>query len=390
MLTDTSLTKSVSVKNVSILRSTTAAPAPMAPLPTVVFNLTYADRYGRLGNTLQVAQKIAGSSAASGDWWVTGNQQRVEVNVVPQVRKFTSLAGFTTATPSVKEQYRSYIGFFVNATGPGSRLDDGSPLTAVRVTGAGLPGLVYIPPVQPGQTWMDLSNASGDVANAATRRCGNLLSATAPVWTDCPNYSIARTTTVVPTTAVPVKRVPTATEGSCATAASVTQTCAWGWNWAPADLTAQLTMNASFTVEYFYAGRSTPTYTYTKNLNSSLPDLTKVASAGWAALDSASVLAARPVAGQTSLALTWTGQVPNAVEVKTASVTLNSPTAMLSEPADTVARGSASTVLLPDGEIQFAAPSANPTATSLRSLLWSLRTWDGSARSQWFSYDTAN
>ncbi|MEY8877509.1 MAG: hypothetical protein AB9M60_13445 [Leptothrix sp. (in: b-proteobacteria)] len=389
MLNDTSLTKSALVKDVAILRSSTAAGAPMAPNPALVLNVKYLDRYSRMGNVILVAQKLAGTSPESGDWSVTGNQQPVEISVVPQLRKFTSLAGYTSATPSIKEHYRSGIGFFIYPFGPGGRLADGSALSAVRISGSGLAGLVYVPPVQPGQTWMDLSNISGDVATASAKRCGATVGTGGPVWTNCPNYWIARTTSVVPSSAAPVKRTPTATEGSC-NSTTVNQTCAWGGTWSPTDISASLTQNAPFTVELFYGGRTTPSLTYTKYLNSTLPDLTKAGTAGWVALDTATLASAQPVAGQTVLNLSWTGQVANAVEVKSATATLNNSGATVATPDDPVARGSNFVTIATDAEIQYAVPASSPGSTSLRGILLNLRTWDGSARSQWLSYDTAN
>lgn len=394
MLNDAALTKTAAIKDITILRSSAAATAPLPANPTLVLNVKYVDRYARVSSFVTVAQKVNATSAESGDWWVIGNQQPVEISVVPLLRKFTSMAAYTTATPSIKEHYRNAMGFFINANGPGTRLADGTTLSAVRVTGSGLPGVVYVPPVQSGQTWMDISNTAGDVAAAASRRCGATVPASGPVYSNCPYLWISRSTVVVPSAAAPVKRLPTATEGSCGSSTATTttpnQTCAWGSTWAPADITATLTQNAPITVELFYGGRNTATYTYTKSLTSGLIDVTKAAATGWVTLDNTSLVNARPAAGQTRLDLAWTGQVLNTLEVKSATVTLNNAGATVSTPDDPVARGSAFVTLAPESEIQYLVPSANPGATNLRSILLNLRTWDGSSRSQWLSYDTAN
>ncbi|MFM2120519.1 MAG: hypothetical protein RL722_1987, partial [Pseudomonadota bacterium] len=389
MLNDAALTKAVAVKDIRILRGSAAAGRPLPPNPTLVLNVTYSDRYNRLGNFIGVAQQLPAGPAASARWILTGSQQAVDIGITPLVRRFTSMAAYDTATPSVKEHFRSALGIFVNAGGPGGRLADGSPMSAVRVSGSGLPSLVYVPPVAPGQTWMDLSNLDGDVANAGLKRCGATVPAGGPVYSNCPYAWVARTT-LVPAggTAAPVLRLPGATEGSCASLATPTQTCAWGSTWMPANTTAQLTLNTPLTVEVFYGGRTTPTYTYTRYVNSALPDLTKMNARRWVALDAATLVSARPAAGQTSLDLAWTGQVMNSVEVKSASVTLANAGATVSTPDDPVARGTSTVTVWPTGEIQYAPPNAN--ASNQRGILLNLRTWDGSALSQWFSYDTVN
>ncbi len=95
MLHDGSLTKSARITQVSILRTRAVGVAPMTANPTLVLNVKYVDRYNRLGNFVSVAQKFSGSSAESGDWWLTGNQHPVDVNINPFLRKFTSLASQT-------------------------------------------------------------------------------------------------------------------------------------------------------------------------------------------------------------------------------------------------------------------------------------------------------
>lgn len=389
MLHDGSLTKSARITQVSVLRTRAAGVAPMTANPTLVVNVKYVDRYNRLGNFVSVAQRFSGTSAESGDWWITGNQQPVDVNLVPFLRKFTSLANYTTATPTIKEHFRSALGVFITAGGPGSRAADGTAISAVRVSADGMQSLVYVPPVQAGQTWMDLSNTGGDVAGAAGRRCGATVGVNGPVSTNCPIFWVARTTPVLPSAAAPVLRTPGSTEGSCATAASVTQTCAWGGTWSAQNISSTLTMSLPFKVEIFYGGRTTPTHTYTKYLNSPFPDLTRAHLAGWVALDSASLVAARPLAGQTEVNLAWTGQVANSVEVKSATVSLNTPGASIATPDEAVLRGSTSVLVAPGAELQYSTPTSY-TGTNQRALLLNLRTWDGSSRSVWTSYDTAN
>jgi hypothetical protein len=200
-----------------------------------------------------------------------------------------------------------------STNGPGSKLADGSILSAVRVTGSGLPSVVHIPPVQSGQTWMDISNKAGDVAAAASRRCGATVPTTGAVYSNCPYLWKSRSTAVVPSAAAPVKRLPTATEGSCGSSPTATttpnQTCAWGSTRAATDITATLVQNVPITVEVFYGGRTTPTCTYTKTLNAGLVDVTKAASTAWVALDSTSLVNARPAAGQTLQATTVTSDL---------------------------------------------------------------------------------
>jgi hypothetical protein len=390
MFTDAAMTRTAKVRDIAILRSSSAASAPMAPLPTLVMSVRYLDRFNRMSSFVTVAQKVAGTSPASGDWSVTGNQQAVDVNVTPLLRKFTSVANLSPGPVSTKEHFRSALGFFISAYGPGSRLPDGRAMSAVRISGSGLPGLVYVPPVQSGQTWMDISNQSGDVAAAASRRCGVTVGADGPTFANCPYLWVARTTTVVPSSAAPVKRIPTSTDGSCASAASVTQTCAWGSTWSAQDISATLVKNAPLTVEVFHGGSTTPTYTYNKYLNVGIADLTRAHLAGWVALDNTSVLAAQPLAGQTSLDLAWTGQVLNQNEVRSATVTLANAAASVATPDDAVARGMNTVTVSPGQQIQYTVPTAYTGATSQRSILLNMRTWDTSSKSLWFSYDTSN
>lgn len=387
MFHDGALTKTVRIAGVDVLLYSDSASAPLSSRPTLVAQVRYADRYDRIGSFTMVAQRFAGSSPESGDWWNTGNQQPVDINVKPLLRQFNSLAAYTTATPSVKQHYRSGIGFFVTANGPGTRLADGTPISAVRVSGGGIPGLVYIPPIQTGQTWMDISNQNGDVVAAATRRCGGTVSASGTVYSNCPYLWFNRSTSVVPSGAAPVLRLPTSTEGSCATAPAVTQTCAWGGTWAPSDLSTQLLPKVPFTIEVFYGGQTTPTHVYTKHLVFPIVELAKAHLQAWPALTADSLVAARPQPGQTSLGLAWTGQQLNSLEVGSATVTLANAVGSVATPDEQVLRGSSMVVVSPGAEIQYAPVG---TGTTQRGLLLNLRSWNGSSRSVWTSYDTAN
>lgn len=387
MLHDGALTRSVRITRVDLLRYIESASAPLAPRPTLVAQVRYADRYGREGSFTQVAQRIAGTSPATAGWWNVGNQQPVDINVKPLLRQFNSMAAYDTATPSLKQHYRSGIGFFIAANGPGTRLPDGSPLTAVRVSGGGISGLVYVPPVQAGQTWMDISNQNGDVGAAGARRCGATVPSTGPVYRNCPYLWFNRSTSVQPSTAAPVLRVPTLNEGSCASATSVTQTCAWGGTWAPTDLTGSLQPGAPITLELFYGGRTTPELTYQKTMVFPIVPLAQAHQQGWPVLSAASLVAARPQAGQTSLALNWTGEVANRVEVGSATVTLANAGGTVATPDEPVLRGSSMVLLQPGEELQWQPVG---TATTQRALLLNLRSWSGSSRSVWTSFDTAN
>jgi hypothetical protein len=151
-----------------------------------------------------------------------------------------------------------------------------------------------------------------------------------------------------------------------------------------------LVKNTGLTVEVFYGGSTTPTYSYSKYLNTSVADLTRAHLAGWVTLDSATVLAAQPAAGQNTLDLAWTGQVGNQTEVRSATVTLANSAATVATPDDAVARGMSTATVSPGQEIQYATPTAFPGATNMRAILLNLRTWDTSSKSLWFSYDTGN
>lgn len=391
MLNDGALTKAVAVKDIRILRGSGAGTSPLTPYPNLALNVTYTDRYNRLSNFLVGAQKLPAGPAANAGWILTGGQQPVDISVVTHLRRYTSMANFTTATPSVKENFRTALGVFIYPNGPGGQLADGRKMSAVRVSGTGLPSLVFVPPVAPGQTWMDLSNLDGDVVGSGTKRCGGTVAASGPVSNNCPYVWVARTVMAPAGGATPpALKIPTSTEGSCTTLATPNQNCAWGGNWMPTNVTAQLTSGTPLTIEVFYGGQTTPTYSFSKSLNSSLQDLSKVDMRKWVMLDPATLVAARPTPGQTSLDLSWTGQVMNSVEVRSATVSLANAGATVSAPDEPVARGSNAITLWPTGEIQWAPPSAIPNASWLRGILLTHRTWDGSVKSQWFSYDLAN
>ena len=167
----------------------------------------------------------------------------------------------------------------------------------------------------------------------------------------------------------------------------MTQTCAWGGTWAPTDVSASVVRGAVYTAEVFHGGRTTPTYTLSKTVLGTPVALNRAHQARWPVLTDAAMAAARPLAGQTALDLAWTGTLANQLEVTSATVTLANSGASVATPDEPVLRGSSQVTVAPGGEIQSAPVGG---ATSQRGLLLNLRTWDGTARSLWFSYDTGN
>jgi hypothetical protein len=100
-----------------------------------VLNIRFVDSKGNPGNVITVAANIPGTSTATRgtDWWLTGNQQDVDVAVKTIIRRQEQL-GANAAAKGPNSHFRSGMNIFVNANGPNSALYD-----SALVTGPGLP-----------------------------------------------------------------------------------------------------------------------------------------------------------------------------------------------------------------------------------------------------------
>jgi hypothetical protein len=402
---------------------------------------TYMDRFNKKGVMSVVAtQDPALTSTNTAGWYNTGNQQPVDINLIVGLRKYVSIPLFTVTAAAgtaaaanvnktianVKVRYQSGFLPGINSKGPGTVLADGSKLSAVVITGPGLPdaGLVFIPPLQRGQSNFDFSNVTGTLpgttpANQQTR-CGYTpqfvtapsLAASAPstsVLTPSPATCelswVGQTTWAAPSKTVAPTMVTTQPTGSV---------------WLPNNGWNLMTAGTEYLFKLYYGTRTTPTHTYTKRLLTSMPDLTKAHLQTWVDLDKvgeASLQGAlatatatpatlnpfesfRPLPSQTSMYVNWTGQVQNQLEISSINTNLQMAHYPRASPGDSVARGYAEGTLQPqldqDGiarEMQWTANldtmkqpvtglTTDMTLPLSRTISMSYRSWDHSWKSQ--------
>jgi hypothetical protein len=213
---------------------------------------------------------------------------------------------------------------------------------------------------------------------------------------------------------------PTATVACPAnTAGQVSQQCVWGSIFLPYNTAALMTAGTEYTFRLYYNNETSPTYTYSKRLRTSAPDLTKAHLDSWVNLDmvgSASLVAAmgqantfvnpfesfKPLPNETSKYLSWTGQVMNSVEISNINTNLQLPQTPRATPGDAVARGLSYGTLNPqlgaDGvpvEMQYSTvnsqtglPNTAAPVTPLRILSLGYRTWNGSWKSHDYQFET--
>jgi hypothetical protein len=177
----------------------------------------------------------------------------------------------------------------------------------------------------------------------------------------------------------------------------------------------------------YYGNSTTPTYQYSKRLNTSAPSLSEAVTMPWvklnnvggfsidnaisSALISASSTSAavnfeslRPAAGQFRLDVDWTGQSMNTVEIWGLNTSLQRAHYPRATPGDSVARGLSYGTLAPqldqdgvDLEIQYSGTTVPETGQPIitgtnvplqRVISLSHRTWNGSWKSQDFLIET--
>lgn len=399
--------------------------------PVALVWFSFLDRYNRKGSMI-VSASLDGnfSSSVSSGWYNTGNRHPVDINLMVGVRKYTYLPlKLTTDRPltDVQIKYNSAFLPIIRADGPGTTLQNGSTLTAVKITGPGLPaaGLIYVPPLQKGQKDFDFSNIEGtlparDVDPRQTKRCGFQPAAPVngvypPIPASCQVTWIATSgwtkpsTVPTPTTKLSdlVFPAPASGYGSVLTPSSTSLT----------NNTASLmTKGTEYLFSLYYGNNSIPQYEFTKRLLTSVPTFQQAHASSWVDLENVGSVnirnltgtnafeALRPVANQTTLDISWQGHVMNSVEVSSINTNLQRAFYPRATPGDTVARGLNYGTLAPqldqDGvslEMQWTQPrntdgTPNMTQSPLnlsRTISLGLRTWDASWKSQDYLIQTS-
>ena len=400
------------------------------------------DRYNRQTGWRITATRAANATSASpaGGWANTGNQDPVDITLAVGARRFTSIPLQTVTwvngvsqtvdrtLADMKVAYRTAFLPTINNDGPGVVRADGARLTAVQIQGPGLGnGVVYIPPLQRGQQAFDFSNHNTLLPDGRPQsqlpRCG-VTPTQQPdgswpqVPASCPLNWVGASTWAAPT----VGSSNNLTTLSYPTPTAATQFT--GGVWLKENTGALMTQGTAYRFQLFYGNETTPTYTIGKRLRTTLPSLATLHAMDWVQLDlvgSSSLQALvgstpaskanpfealRPVAGTTTLDVSWTGQVMNRTEISSANTNLQRDHYPRCTPGDTVARGLNYVTLAPqldqDGiplEMQWSsfttsvgAPITTPNDLTLGlSQVISLqhRSWDGSWKSQDFLLETS-
>jgi hypothetical protein len=443
ILSDASMTKTARVVRVDV-EDYRAGPGGKG---VAEIGIIATDRYNRQTGWRITATRAANATSASpaGGWSNTGNQDPVDITLAVGARRFTSIplqtVTWVNGVPNtvdrkltdLKVAYQTAFLPTINNDGPGVVRADGARLTAVLIQGPGLVsggvnGVVYVPPLQRGQQAFDFSNHNTMLPDGRPQnqlpRCGFTPAMQADgswpaVPANCPLNWVGASAWAAPT--LGSSNNLTTLTYPAPTAAATQPT---GGVWLATNTGALMTQGTGYQFKLFYGNEATPTHTIYKRLRTTLPSLATLHAMDWVKLDmvgstslqglvgSASTAAAnpfealRPVAGTTTLDVSWTGQVMNRTEIFGANTNLQRDHYPRCTPGDTVARGLAYVTLAPqldqDGiplEMQWSsartavgAPITTPNDLSLGlSQVISLqhRTWDGSWKSQDFLIETA-
>jgi hypothetical protein len=392
--------------------------------PVALVWFSYVDRYNRKGSMIVVATLDGNSiSSDSAGWYNTGNRHPVDINLLVGVRKYTYLPlKLTTDRPltDVKIKYNSGFLPIIRADGPGMTLN-GSTLTAVKVTGPGLPaaGLVYVPPLQKGQKDFDFSNMEGTLPARNTdarqfKRCGFQPAAPVngvypPIPASCQVTWIATSGWSSPTSGTKMSDLvfpaPASGFGNVLTQSSTSL---------PTNGASLMTKGTEYLFSLYYGDSTTPQYEFTKRLLTSVPTFQEAHASKWVDLENVGTVnirnlsglnafeLLRPVANQTTLDISWLGHVMNSVEVSSINTNLQRAYYPRATPGDVVARGLNYGTLAPqldqDGislEMQWTQSrntDGTPNLADLnrsRTISLGLRTWDASWKSQDYLIQTS-
>ena len=390
---------------------------------------SYVDRFNRKGS-MGVFATLDGNfiSSDSSGWYNTGNRQPVDINLMVGVRKYTSLPiKLITDRPltHVKIKYNSAFLPIIRADGPGMTLQNGSKLTAVKVTGPGLPaaGLIYVPPLQKGQKDFDFSNMEGTLPDGRPehqlKRCGWQPVPVNGVWpavpASCPLNWIATSGWTAPST-VPTDATKMSDLVYPAPAAGFGNVFTSGVS-LPTNGASLMTKGTEYLFSLYYGNSKTPQYEYTKRLITSVPTFEEAHASSWINLENVGTVnirnltgtnafeSLRPSANLTTLDISWQGHVMNSVEVGSINTNLQRAHYPRATPSDSVARGLNYGTLAPqldqDGvylEMQWTGatntdgtPKLTESPLNLsRTISLSLRTWDNSWKSKDYIIQTYN
>ncbi len=334
-----------------------------------ILNIKYVDKDKNPGNVITLASKIPDSATSKNptSWWLTGNQQGVDVSIRLNIRRVEQLkpsyAAYVSGTNSTNfSTFQTGMQLHVNTAGPGS-FKGVDPLMLARLTGPGLPsnGLVYKRSTQAGQASMDLLNKTGSLTVGS--QCGNGTTA------NCPNLWFERTT------------------GISGSAATILATNPNNFVWAqPVDNvnTGLIVKGAKYRVELFYGSNtSTPGYVVNKVLLSDMVPATAGVSQPWNNLGEQSRKVFDPsdslASAQTALNLDWVQNL--------AAQQINGVQAVINEAgtygsSKPVPRGATSAVL--NNGTNVPAYSAD---SGSRVVLFSYRMLDGSNKTAVYRYN---
>ncbi|WP_342620853.1 hypothetical protein [Rhodoferax sp. GW822-FHT02A01] len=333
-----------------------------------VLNLVYTDATGNPGNFITLATYI------NGQWYVTGNQQSVDIAIRTKLRMVTELN--PSPLNGTFSRYQTGLVFSINTQGPGS-INSGQPLTAAVVTGPGLPngGISLIAPDstnEPGQIYMDIATSITSTTNSG--RCGNTGTNNS---FECPNYWFTRTNGLTGTNATTLHANPTGP--------------VWDQSASAQSDSLLVAKGATYTFNLYYGGSNTATVTIKKTLLSDLIPATSGISQQWNTLGSNSNNLMSPTGSLTGTlqqaTVDWI-QNPLATQVSgvNMSVLANGSYGL----AQSVPKGSLSIVYNPSvlsGANQTISALAAGSNGSARGLLIALRTLDSSQRDMVYVFD---
>lgn len=435
LLSDGSMSKTARITEVKVTDYFVAKNGQ--PAAKLLFK--FMDRYNRMSSWgVYATQDSSLLSSETSGWYNLGNRQPVDINLMVGARKYTTIPiKLTTADRNLNEVKIMYrLGFLpiIRADGPGVVLPDNRKLMAVKVEGPGLPsaGLIFIPPLQKGQSDFDFSNSEGTLPDGRPenqlKRCNFQPTVTgSAVPASCPLVWVGQSpwlspNTITSTTKVSELRYPSLPNTVPAYGYSPTG-LSLGASPSAATLGGNLmTQGTEYQFSLYYTGSTVPVYVYTKRLNTSMPSLSDVHAMSWVNLNTVAETniqnltgtspfeALRPGPNQTTLDISWTGHQMNALEVTSINTNLQRAHYPRATPSDAVARGLSYGTLAPQldqdgvslpmqwselrdnvtGEpITTVTGTSTPTSNLSRTLSFSLRTWDGSWKSQDYLIETS-
>jgi hypothetical protein len=335
-------------------KDSTVSPPVLQAYDRAVLNIRYLDAAGNPGNQIIVAARIPGSSSSARptDWWLVGNHDPVDVTLRLNIRRIEQV----NPAAASRGNFQNGMGVAINPIGPGSVLN-GRNLAMARMSGPGLPGLVFKRSSDLALNVLDLFNKSGNLT-------GSELACAGLVPSNCPLIWFSKTKGITGADAKTVGDQP----GNLL--------------WAqPADGidATRFVKGARYKVELFYGTNTgTADRVLFKTLLSDVVQVTQGVNLPWNTLGPRSLSAfdpTGPLAGaQNALTVDWV-QKPTAQQIDAVWPVVNG--AFL--PPTLAPRGARSAVLT----------STLPafTSTSNRSFAFRYRTLDGSGKTAVYTYN---